>query len=112
MLRSSEIQNFIPGRAVWNGNSFSTLFRVGFDASKPTVSEWSLNDVLARRKNNIKKLVKIVIHWSIHRIGFHTDIEKMYNSMKLIEEDWYLQWYIWQEDLDPRKLLGRKLSGP
>ena len=72
-----EIQNFIPWRTVWNGNSISTPCRLVFDASQPTVPGWSLNDILAKGKNNMNKLVEIVIHWSIHKIGYHTDIEKM-----------------------------------
>ena len=76
-----EIQNFIPWRTVWNGNSISTPCRLVFDASQHTVSGWSLNDILAKGKNNMNKLVQIVIRWSIHKIGCHTDIKKMYNSV-------------------------------
>ena len=72
-----EIQNFIPWRTVWNGNSISTPCRLVFDASQPTVPGWSLNDILAKGKNNMNKLVEIVIHWSIRKIEFHTDIKKM-----------------------------------
>ena len=64
---------------------------------------------LAKGKNNMNKLVEIVIHWSIHKIGFHTDVMKMYNSGKLVEDDWCLQPYIWQKDLDPRKLPEEKV---
>ena len=49
-------------------------------------------------------IVEIVIHWLIHRIRFHTNIKKMYNSVKLIEEDWCLQQYLWLKVLDQRKL--------
>ena len=38
ILRKSEIQNFIPWRVVWNGNSTSTPCRLVFDASQPTAS--------------------------------------------------------------------------
>ena len=34
MLRRSEIQNFIPWRAVWNGNFISTPCRLVFDTSQ------------------------------------------------------------------------------
>ena len=102
MLRKSEIQNFIPWRTVWYGNSISTPCRVAFDASHP-------DDILAKGKNNMKKLVEIVIRWSIHKIGYHTDIKKMYNSVKLVEDDWCLQRHIWQKDLDPRKLPEEKV---
>ena len=88
MLRRSEIQNFIPWRAVWNENSISTPYnspvnsiRLVFNASQPTAAGWSLNDILAKGKNNMNKLVQIVTRWSIHKIGCHTDIKKMYNSV-------------------------------
>ena len=54
---------------MWNGNFISTPCRLVFDASQPTASEWSLN-ILANGKNNMNKLVEIVICWSIHKIGF------------------------------------------
>ena len=79
---------------MWNGNSISTPCRLVFDASQATASGWSLNDILAKWKNNMNKLVEIVIHWSMHKIGCHTDIKKMYYSVKLAEDDWCLQRYI------------------
>ena len=78
MLTKNPVQNFIPWRAVWNGNSISTLCRLVFDASQPTASGTSLNDILAKEKNNMIKLVEIVICWSTHKTGFHTDAKKMY----------------------------------
>lgn len=36
----------------------------------------------------------------MRRIGFHTDIKKMYNSLKLVEGDWCYQMYLWQKDLN------------
>ena len=68
-----------------------------------------MNDILAKGKNNLNNLVEIVIRWSIHKIGFHTDIKNMYNSVKLIEDDWCQQRYIWQKDLNPRKLPQEKV---
>ena len=116
MLRRSEIQNFIPWRAVWNENSLSTPYnspvnsiRLDFNASQTTAAGRSLNDILAKGKNNMNKLVQIVIRWSIHKTGRHADIKKMYNSVKLVEDDWCLQRYIRQKDLDPRKLPEEKV---
>ena len=94
---------------MWNGNSISTSCRLIFDASQPTASGWSLNDILAKGKNNMNKLVEIVICWSMHKIGYHTSMKKMYNSVKLVEDDWCLQEYIWQKDLYQRKLPGEKV---
>jgi len=44
LLDLSEMQNFIPWRAVWKENSVSTPCRVVFDASMPTKSGFSLNE--------------------------------------------------------------------
>ena len=83
MLTKNPVQNFIPWRAVWNGNSISTPCRLVFDTSQPTASGTSLSDILAKGKNNMRKLVEIVIHWSTHKISFHTDAKKMYNTVQL-----------------------------
>ena len=57
----------------------------------------------------MNKLVEIVIRWTIHKIGFHTDIKKMYNSVKLVKDDWCLLRHIWQKDVVPRKLSEEKV---
>ena len=77
MLRTTPIQNFIPQREVWNGSSISTLCLIVFDVSQPTSSGAILNDLLAKGKNDLNKLVEIVIRWYSHKIGFHTDIKKI-----------------------------------
>ena len=90
MLKASDVQNFIPWRTVWNGNSVCTPCCIVFDASQQTPSGTSLNDILAKGKNNMNKLVEIVICWSKHRTGFRTNIKKMYNIVQLRQEDWCL----------------------
>ena len=109
MLTKNPIQNFIPWRAVWNGNSISTPCRLVFDTSQPTASGTSLSDILAKGKNNMNKLVEIVICWSTHKIGFHTDVKKMYNAVQLRKEYWCFQRYIWQNKLDNRKIPEEKV---
>ena len=109
MLKESRIQNYIPWRAVWNENSLSTPCRVVFDASSPTKSGCSLNDVLAKGRNTMNPLIEILLRWSTQRIGFHTDVHKMYNSVKLREADWCYQMYIWEEDLNPNAIPEEKV---
>ena len=70
----------------------------------------SLNDLLAKGKNSMNKLVEIVIQWLKHKIAFHTDIKKMYNSVQLKEEDWSLQHHIWQNDLDKGNISEEKVT--
>ena len=102
------LKYFIPWRAVWNSNSISTPCRPVFDASHPTRSGLSLNNILAKGRNNMNKLVQILIRWLIRRCGFHTDIQKMYNCIRLHEDHWNYQLYFWNKDLDPK--VGPKIK--
>ena len=65
--------------------------------------------ILAKGKNNMNKLVEIVICWSTRKIGFHTDVKKMYNIVQLRKEHWCFQSYIWQNELDNRKISEEKV---
>lgn len=109
MLTESQNQYYITWRAVWKGNSISTPCRVVFDASQATSSGFSLNDIVAKGKNNMNKLVEIAIRWMTHHVGIHTDIQKMYNAVRLQEEHWCLQRYIWEEQLDDKKIPEEKV---
>ena len=57
----------------------------------------------------MNKLVEIVICWSTRKIGFHTDVKKMYNTVQLRKEHWCFQSYIWQNELDNRKISEEKV---
>ena len=103
ILRQSSIQNFIPWRAVWKTNSLSTPCRLVFDASQPRSSGYSLNRILAKGRNSMNKLVEIMIRWYSQKVGFHTDVKKMYNTIKLKQEDWCFQRYLWQDQLYHQK---------
>ncbi|MEM7375655.1 MAG: hypothetical protein AAF587_44090, partial [Bacteroidota bacterium] len=109
MLNNAKIVNFIPWRAVWKPNSISTPCRIVFDASQPTDTGFSLNDILAKGTNNMNRLVEILIRWTMHHTAFHTDVRKMYNSVKLHESHWCLQRYIWDEHLDKTKIPKEKV---
>jgi hypothetical protein len=100
-IMNSRIKHFIPWRAVWNNNSISTPCRLVFDASQRTNSQYSLNSLLAKGRNNMNKLVEIAIRWMIHKCAFHTDIQKMYNTIRLDEEHWCYQLYLWDNELNP-----------
>ena len=66
MLSETEIKYYIPWRAVWKQSSISFLCRVVSDASQITNTRYSLNDVIAKRRNNMNKLVEIVLRWMTH----------------------------------------------
>eukprot|EP00794_Sanderia_malayensis_P003822 gene3822-biopygen3253 len=100
-LANNPMKNFIPWRVVWKANSTTTPSAVVFDASQPTASGYSLNNIIAKGRNNMNKLIEIFVRWRMHKIAFHTDVQKIYNAIKLREEDWCYQRYLWQEQLDP-----------
>ena len=85
MLKKSDIQNFIPWTVVHKESSISTPVRPVFNASLPTPSGYSLNDILAKGINGLNKLQEIVIRWGMHAFGFHCDVTSMYNNIKLDE---------------------------
>ena len=109
MLSETNMKYYIPWRAVWKQNSISTRCRVVFDASRITNTGYSLDDVIAKGRNNVNKLVEIVLRWMTHQVAFHTDIQKIYNSIKLRQESWCYQRYIWQQDLDSSKIADEKV---
>ena len=84
---------------MWNTNSLSTPCRLVFDASLTTSSGYSLNSILANGRNNMNKLVDIMIRWLLHKFAYHTDIQNMYNTIRLAEEDWCYQLYLWDNEL-------------
>ena len=98
---SSKVQYFIPWRAVWNKNSLTTPCRPVFDATVPTETGFGLNDILAKGSNNMNNIVRIFIRWAIRTCGYHTDIQKMYNTIKLHEDHWNYQLYLWHDSLNP-----------
>ena len=80
-----------------------------FDASQPTTSGYSINDILAKERNNLNKLQEILIRWLTYKVGFHSDVQKMYNCVKLHEDEWCFQRYMWQDELDPGKIPEEKV---
>ena len=100
-ILSSPVQHFIPWRVVWNTNSVSTPVRPVFDASHPTNTGNSLNDVIAKGRNNMNFLLQIYLRWLIRRCGFHTDVQKMYNSVRLAKKHRCYQLCLYHPDLTP-----------
>jgi hypothetical protein len=64
-LRNHPVQNYLIWHPVWNDNSLTTSTRMVFNFSFPTPSPYSVNDILAKGRNNMNKLVEIFIAWSL-----------------------------------------------
>ena len=100
-IRKAVIKYFIPWRPVWNPNSVTTACRPVFDATMPTETGYGLNHTLAKGRNNMNKLIEIFLRWVIYPCAYHTDVQKMYNSVRLHEDHWNYQLYWWEQNLDP-----------
>ena len=77
----------MPWRVVWKANSVSAPWRLVFDESQISNAGYSLNDILAKGRNNMNNLLKSSsgsIQYT-HKVAFHTDIKKIHNSIKLHE---------------------------
>ncbi len=103
MLATSPLQNFIPWLVVWKEDSMTTPCRMVCHASMPTASGYSLNDCLAKGRNNLTKFLEIFVRWRTHPVAFHNDVNKMYNNVSLTPENWCLQRYLFEPTLDPTK---------
>ena len=100
-LRENPVQNFIAWSAAWKSDSVTTPCRPVFNASQKTKSGYSLNDIVAKGRNGLNSLVEIFLRWRCHPVAFHNDLQKMYNKVKLREEHWCLQRYLFQKNLEP-----------
>ena len=82
-LKENLIQNYLSWRVAWKEDSVTSPVRTVFDASQPTPSGYSLNDLVAKGMNNLNVLLEVVLRWRTHKVAFHNDIMKMYNRIKL-----------------------------
>ena len=98
-ILGSAMLHYLVWRVVYNPNSLSTPCRLVFDASHPTASGRSLNSILPKGMNSMNQLLQIVIRWFSLPFVFHSDVRKMYNTVKLNEDFWQYQLYYWHDQL-------------
>ena len=103
LINESSIRYFLPWFANFSKNSKTTPCRPVFNGSSPTASGYSLNDLLPKGRNNLNNLVQIFIRWLTYACAFCTDIQKMYNTIKLAEKHWCFQLFLWDDELDPSR---------
>ena len=99
LIKSSPVSYFIPWLVAFSKNSVSTPCRPVFNASSVTASGYSLNDLLPKGRNNLNKLVQIFILWLTFWCAYCTDIQKMYNTIRLVPEHWCYQLILWDDEL-------------
>ncbi|XP_037824981.1 uncharacterized protein LOC119613110 [Lucilia sericata] len=94
--RLHEPHYFIPHHCVFKPSSTSTKLRVVFDASCPSSSQKSLNDLLMVGPTIQDELYKILLRFRLHRFALTADIVKMYRQVLIDSQDRKFQYILWR----------------
>ena len=86
--------------AVHKTSSTTTKLRVVFDASCPTSSGLSLNDMLVTGPTLHPNLDQILIKFRSYRVAVSADIGKMYREVILSPADRQLHRFVWRSQTD------------
>lgn len=86
---------YLPHHGVLKSTSSSTKLRVVFNASHPTSSGKSLNDILHSGPKLQTDLPDVLLWFRSFKYVFVTDIEKMYRQILVNPNDWNLQRILW-----------------
>ncbi|XP_011495121.1 PREDICTED: uncharacterized protein LOC105360044 [Ceratosolen solmsi marchali] len=82
---------YLPHHGVLKPDSTTTKLRVVFNASSPSSSGRSLNDIMHTGANLNPDILGVLIWIRRHTHLFSTDITKMYRQILVHQDDWDLQ---------------------
>ncbi|XP_026325377.1 uncharacterized protein LOC113234292 [Hyposmocoma kahamanoa] len=91
---------YLPHHCVIRSESTTTGLRAVFNASSPTSSGRSLNDLMYCGPNLQSDLLSLILRWRQYKIAFTADIEKMFRQILVHEKDQHLQKIIWRDSTD------------
>ena len=90
--------NYLPHLAALNPRSQLTPVRICFDASRAQGGGPGLNQILAKGLDRfINNLAGVLINFRNGRVAAKGDVRKMYNSIKLVQEDAFMQCFLWRD---------------
>lgn len=89
---------FIPHHGVLRESSTTTKLRVVFNASAPTTSGISLNNIQMVGPTVQDDLLSILIRFRMYKYVLSADVEKMYRQVSVHPSDRHLQQIIWRDD--------------
>ncbi|KAL7293995.1 hypothetical protein TKK_0012568 [Trichogramma kaykai] len=99
-LASGKPIHYIPHHGIWQRSDGGPKLRVVFDASRPTSSGLSLNDLLHSGPKLQRDLWIVLLRWRTHRIAFCTDVQMMFRQITVDERDVDWQRILWSKDDD------------
>ncbi|XP_023245072.1 uncharacterized protein LOC111642823 [Copidosoma floridanum] len=90
--------HYIQHHGIWQHGDQGRKLRVVFNASSPTSSGYSLNDVLHAGPRLQTALPSELLRWRRHRIAFCTDVRMMFHQILIDERDVDLQRILWSSN--------------
>ncbi|XP_018399602.1 PREDICTED: uncharacterized protein LOC108777262 [Cyphomyrmex costatus] len=94
----SQTSLYLPHHAVVKPDSVTTKLRVVFDASCPTSSGVSLNNILHTGPTIQQDLLSIILRFRQHRFVITADIKQMYRQILVQDDQRDLQRIVWRPD--------------
>ena len=89
--------NYLPHLAALNPRSQSIPVRICFDASRSQGGAPSLNNILAKGPDRfLNNLAGVIIGFRNGRVASKGDVKKMYNCVRLVKEDAFMQCFLWR----------------
>jgi len=93
------VQHYLCWRVVYNPKSTSTPVRPVMDASTKTPGGRCLNDLVVKGRISSLNLVRMVLRFAIGRHAVAGDLSQFYNSLKLRQEFYNLQRFLYKLNL-------------
>ncbi|XP_073839511.1 uncharacterized protein [Musca autumnalis] len=87
---------FLPHHGVIRESSSTTKLRVVFDGSSKRPPYSSLNDELCPGPALQNDLPAIINRWRRFKIGFRSDLEKMFRQIKVVDNQQHYQQILWR----------------
>lgn len=106
-LKSPEFY-YLPHHGVLREQSRTTKLRVVFNASSPTDSGISLNDILYSGRKLQTEISDVLLWFRSHKYVFSTDMVKMYRQINVHPDDQNLQRIYWENQ--NQRILSYKLT--
>ena len=91
----SSFTNYLPHHGIWQRHDRGRKLRVVFNASYPTSSGRSLNDVLRPGPKLQSDLTTVITRWRRWAVAFCADIRMMFRQIWVDPKDAHLQRIIW-----------------
>ncbi|XP_014214139.1 uncharacterized protein LOC106643495 [Copidosoma floridanum] len=89
---------YVPHHGIWQHGNLGPKLRVVFNASHPTTSGYSLNDILHSGPRLQAALPTVLLRWRRHRVAFCSYVQMMFRQIWVDPRDADLQRIVWSPD--------------